>query len=219
MLFDRRRSTRAPAQEMKHVEANVEPGDAKKTTPSPTNAAPVVKRVIVPKHCDVPIHQHQTNIFDPQVCKKIKWDEPPAGSASKPAAVPSGAPGPSKSKDGSTAAPVKPSAEGSQPVTTPGWVSKTLADARTDVVVSRSCQQHCVKMLMEFHNTMPMLIFVDARIGKQPGSYDKFDHQTLDPTYTVCKMKPVYIVLIICIVYLETFQGSVGISRMCGQMR
>lgn len=155
-------------------------GDAKKTAPSPTNAAPIVKKLIVPKNCDVPIHHHERNIFDPQVCRTINWNESPAGSATKSAAVPSGTPGPSESKDKSTAKPMEPTAGGPQPTTTPDWVSQTLADARTVIVVI-AC---CMKMLIEFHNNMPTVIFADARKGKPAGSYDKFDHQRLESTCT-----------------------------------
>eukprot|EP00438_Fugacium_kawagutii_P033540 Skav214229 [mRNA] locus=scaffold3778:171601:198758:- [translate_table: standard] len=146
----------APAQEKRQMEANVGPEDAKKTAPRlrPTSAGPRVTRLIVPKHCDVPIQQHARNIFDPQVCKQIKWDQPPAGAATQPAALPSGAPELSESKGGSPSNPVKSPAEGSTPTTTPDWVSKTLADARTVIVVIAPCQLHCVNMPSEFHITV-----------------------------------------------------------------
>ena len=39
------------------------------------SAAPVIKRVFVPKGAGIPIVQKKVNIFDPKVCKNIGWSE------------------------------------------------------------------------------------------------------------------------------------------------
>ena len=56
----------------------------------PDTTTGVVKRVIIPKNADIPIHQHSRNIFDPAVAKAIDWSnlDKGTGNSSVDPAVP-----------------------------------------------------------------------------------------------------------------------------------
>ena len=162
------------------------------------------KTVIVPKNSHIPVQQRVSNIFDPKVCKAIDWTEKDVGVQSAPLVAAAATPLPETKKPedalkempglapGSSG--VLPSsgppvcASGSQATaaekTQQQHVKEVLAAARTGLLLYHVVV-FCASSIEQLNNDVIAIEFFPetcARIGKAPGTYDKYDHQQLVET-------------------------------------
>ena len=147
------------------------------------------KKIIVPKNCNVPIRQEMSNIFDPKLCKGIDWSQKdigaqsaPLAEAKKPVEVEPASGGsekvPSFGPPVSASGPPAPSNEKAAEKAQQQYVQAVLAAARSGLLL----YPVMFSVLFSMNNDSIAVEFLPetcARVGKAPGTYDKYDHQQL----------------------------------------
>ena len=160
------------------------------------------KTVIVPKNSHIPVQQRVSNIFDPKVCKAIDWTEKDVGVQSVPLVAATPLPETKKPEDASKEMPgLAPGSSGVVPSSGPPvcasgsqataaektqqlHVKEVLAAARTGLLLYHVVV-FCASSIEQLNNDVIAIEFFPetcARIGKAPGTYDKYDHQQLVET-------------------------------------